>query len=560
MQKYKGIFASEGLVMGPVYRPERQTMGLGRVVHGPSQERALFDAAVVLAKDELRQLQKRAVGEQKDIILFQLALLDDRTLIDEVGDYIAVGAGSAAAVERASSIFARTLENVDDAYIRERSTDVMDACRRVVDILDGRPRGKVELTRPSILVADQVLPSDILNVDPEMLLGIATSAGSTQSHASIIAGVMGIPAVVRLGQNFLDAAADGATLLLDAENDAVVLDPDPVLRRTVNERLRAQDERLAQMGWVREAPCRTHDGTAVKLLANCSGPQDIEAAIELGAEGVGLLRSEFLLMKGQFPGEEEQYRFYTDCLKAARGRSVTVRTFDVGADKVVEGITEPEDNPAMGLRGIRLCLARPEIFHTQLCALLRASMEGPLRVMFPMISGLEDWREAMACVATARSALRARGVRFDERMLFGSMIEIPSAALMARELAAHGCEFFSIGTNDLVQYTLGTDRMSPAVARYYRENSPAVRMLIRMTVDAAREADIPVCICGQTASDPVLASGYVRQGLRVLSMTGNRLLKVKHALLDLDLTEEERQNGPAGPVIPAPPAGAGARK
>lgn len=545
MQKYKGIFASEGLVMGPVYRPERQTMGLGRVVHGPSQERALFDAAVVLAKDELRQLQQRAVGEQKDILLFQLALLDDRTLINEVGDYIAVGAGSAAAVERAASIFARTLENVDDAYIRERSTDVMDACRRVVDILDGKPRGKLELTRPSILVADQVLPSDILNVDPEMLLGIATSSGSAQSHASIIAGVMGIPAVVRLGQDFLDAAADGVTLLLDAENDDVVLEPDPVLRHAVNERLRARDELSAQMDWLRRVPCRTHDGTAVKLLANCSGPQDIEAAIGLGADGVGLLRSEFLLMKGQFPGEEEQYRFYTECLRAAGGKPVTVRTFDVGADKVVDGITEPEENPALGLRGVRLCLARPEIFHTQLCALLRASMEGPLRVMFPMVSGLEDWREAMDCVATARSALRARGVRFDERMRFGSMIEIPSAALLARELAAGGCEFFSIGTNDLVQYTLGTDRMSPAVARYYRENSPAVQKLVQMTIDAAHEADIPVCVCGQTASDPVLAAGYVRQGLRHLSMTGNRLLKVKQALLDLELTKEEQKRGPA---------------
>lgn len=535
MQKYKGIFASEGLVMGPIYRPERQTMGLGRVVHGPSQERALFDAAVVLARDELRQLQQKATGEQKDILHFQQALLEDRTLIDEVGDYIAVGAGSSAAVERAASIFSRTLENVDDAYIRERSADVVDVCRRVVDILDGRPRGKLELTRPSILVADQVLPSDILSIEPGMLLGIVTTRGSVQSHASIIAGVMGIPAVVGLGSAFLDAAADGATLLLDAEAGDVVLEPDAAVQAAVRERLRRQQERAEEMDWLREAPCRTKDGTAVRLFANCSGPQDIEAAVQLGADGVGLLRSEFLLMKGQVPSEEEQYRFYTDCLRAAGGRLVTVRTFDVGADKLVEGLSEPEPNPALGVRGLRFCLARPELFHAQLCALLRASAEGPLRVMFPMVGGVEDWREAMACVATARSALRSRGAAFDEQLLFGSMIEIPSAALTAGEIAAGGCGFFSIGTNDLVQYTHGADRMGTGVARYYREDSPAVQMLIGMTVKAAQKAGIPVCICGQTASDPALAAGYVRQGVRLLSVTGNRLLKIKSELMKLDL-------------------------
>ena len=554
MQKYKGTFASEGLVMGPVYRPERQTMGLGRVVHGPSQERALFDAAVVLAKDELRQLQQKAVGEQKDILRFQHALLEDRTLIDEVGDYIAVGADSAAAVDRAASIFTHTLENVDDAYIRERSADVVDVCRRVVDILDGRPRGKLELTRPSIIVADQVLPSDILSVEPGMLLGIVTSSGSIQSHASIIAGVMGIPAVVGLGSAFLDAAMDGATLLLDAEAGDVVLEPDRALQAEVRGRLHRQQERAEEMGWLRNAPCRTKDGTAVSLLANCSGPQDIEAAVQTGAEGVGLLRSEFLLMKGQFPDEEEQYRFYVDCLRAAAGRPVTVRTFDIGADKAVDGLSEPEPNPALGLRGLRFCLSRPELFHTQLCALLRASAQGPLRVMFPMVGGVEDWREAMACVATARAALRTRGAAFDERLLFGSMIEIPSAALTAGEIAAHGCGFFSIGTNDLVQYTQGADRMAPGVARYYREDGPAVRILIGMTLDAAQRAGIPVCICGQTASDPALAAAYVRQGLRSLSVTGNRLLKVKNELMNLDLAAEADAPGAglgqAGTVSP----------
>lgn len=551
MQKYKGTFASEGLVLGPIYRPERQTMGLGRVVHGPSQERALFDAAVVLARDELRQLQQKATGEQKDILHFQQALLEDRTLIDEVGDYIAVGADSAAAVERAASIFARTLKNVDDAYIRERSADVVDVCRRVVDILDGRPRGKLELTRPSILVADQVLPSDILSAEPGMLLGIATSSGSAQSHASIIAGVMGIPTVVGLGPMFLDAAMDGATLLLDAEAGDVVLEPDEAVQHAVRRRLQKQQEQAEEMNWLRGTPCRTRDGTAVRLFANCSGPQDIETAVELGADGVGLLRSEFLLMKGQLPNEEEQYRFYVDCLRAARGRLVTVRTFDIGADKLVDGLSEPEANPALGLRGVRFCLARPELFHTQLCALLRASAEGPLRVMFPMVGGVEDWREAIACVATARAALRTRGAAFDERLLFGSMIEIPSAALTAGQIAAHGCGFFSIGTNDLVQYTHGADRLEPGVARYYREDSPAVRMLIDMTLKAGQEAGIPVCICGQTASDPALAADYVRQGLRILSMTGNRLLKVKNELMNLDLAAEAAgaQAGAAQPGL-----------
>lgn len=544
MKEYKGTFASEGLVMAPIYRPARQALGLGRVVHAPSQERALFDDAVVLAKDELLRLQQRAVGEQKDILLFQQELLDDHALLSEVGDYIAAGAGSAAAVERAGLIFARALEQVDDAYIRLRSTDVLDACRRVVEILDGTPRGEMKMTRPSILVAEQVLPSDILTAEPGMLLGIACSGGSTQSHASIIAGVMGIPAVVGLGPAFWEAAEDGALLVLDAETNSVVLDPNEAVQQTVAERLERQAALSSQYEWLRAAPCRTRDGTPVRLLANCSGPQDIEAAIALGADGVGLLRSEFMMMTGEFPDEEEQYRFYVDCLHAAMGRPVTVRTFDLGADKQAEGINEPEENPALGLRGVRLCLARPDIFHTQLCALLRASAEGPLRVMFPMVSGVEDWREAMACVATAKAALRSRGARFQEGLVFGSMIEIPSAALTARELAAQGCGFFSIGTNDLVQYTHAADRMVPGVAHYYRQDSLAVQRLIGMTVEAAKEADIPVCICGQTASDPELAAEYVRRGLHMLSVTGNRLLKVKKALLELELPPEESRPVP----------------
>ncbi len=495
MQVYKGVSASPGLVMGPIYRIHHSGAGLGRIVELPVREQALFDAAVVLAKDELRQLEEAAEGEDRDIILFQRVMLDDPALNREVQEYIAAGAGSAAAMERAAAICARRIESVDDEYIRQRSADVLDACRRVVNILDGRPRTPVQLEMPSILAGERIFPSDIVSVGRGMILGIAAAEGSVQSHAAIIARTMGIPAVAQLGPAFLNEAPLTRGIL-DADNGRLVVDPDREAVRAAQRRIVSGGILKKRMGVLKSQPCVTLDGTILSLRANCSCPEDIEIAMEAGAEGVGLLRSEFMIADGRIPGEEEQYYFYISCLQAAGGKPVTVRTFDIGSDKTVRGVSEPALNPALGMRGIRMSLARPQMFLDQVCALLRAAAKGPLQVMFPMITCAEDWRLTMELVDRAKAQLRQRGVPFQEDTVFGSMIEVPSAALLAPELAAQGCGFFSIGTNDLTQYTYAADRLDGRFSGYFAGESTAVHRLIDLTIAAAKQAGLPVCACG----------------------------------------------------------------
>ncbi len=542
MQVYKGVSASPGLVMGPIYRIHHSGAGLGRIVELPVREQALFDAAVVLAKDELRQLEEAAEGEDRDIILFQRVMLDDPALNREVQEYIAAGAGSAAAMERAAAICARRIESVDDEYIRQRSADVLDACRRVVNILDGRPRTPVQLEMPSILAGERIFPSDIVSVGRGMILGIAAAEGSVQSHAAIIARTMGIPAVAQLGPAFLNEAPLTRGIL-DADNGRLVVDPDREAVRAAQRRIVSGGILKKRMGVLKSQPCVTLDGTILSLRANCSCPEDIEIAMEAGAEGVGLLRSEFMIADGRIPGEEEQYYFYISCLQAAGGKPVTVRTFDIGSDKTVRGVSEPALNPALGMRGIRMSLARPQMFLDQVCALLRAAAKGPLQVMFPMITCAEDWRLAMELVDRAKAQLRQRGVPFQEDTVFGSMIEVPSAALLAPELAAQGCGFFSIGTNDLTQYTYAADRLDGRFSGYFAGESTAVHRLIDLTIAAAKQAGLPVCACGVSTSDPGRAVRYARQGVRILSMEASSILPVKAKLLEADLAAPETAQG-----------------
>ena len=539
MQMYQGATASPGLVMGPVRRLQHSGPGLERVVQTPGREQALLNAAVVLAKDELRLLEEAAVGTDKDIFLFQQVMLDDPGLNREIASYIAAGAGAAPAGERAAQLYAGRIEAADDDYIRQRAMDVLDACRRVVNILDGRPRTPLRLETPSILVSEYIYPSDIVSIGRGMLLGVACAEGSEQSHASIIARTMGIPAVVQLGAGFLNQnCAAGA--VLDADNGRLILEPDEAVRKDAQRRIVGASilkKRLAALGAA--GPCRTKDGAHVALMASCSGPEDVELAMQAGAEGVGLLRSEFSIMAGRIPREEEQYYFYLSCLQAAGGKPVTVRTFDIGADKSVPGLTEDSPNPALGMRGLRMSLAHPQMFEEQLCALLRAGARGPLRVAIPMVSCPEDWQRAMHHVEKARRTLRRRGVVFNEEMEFGCMVETPSAALLAGDILAAGCRFLVVGTNDLVQYTYAADRLDGRFSDFFSARSPAVHRLVGMVLDAAAGTGAPVCICGVHAGSPNQVVRYARQGVRCFSTEAASLLQVKARLLEEDLTAPE---------------------
>lgn len=533
MISVNGTPASAGITMGIIKHLNRGYTGLNRIVLDPSREAALFSAALILAKDELAAIVERTQGDERDILNFQLNMLDDESLIEEITNYILAGAGGAAAVERAADIFSARIRNIDDAYLRERATDIIDACHRVVDILDGRPREQLLLKSPAIVVADEIYPSDIVSVERGMIMGFVTSYGSTQGHAAIIARTLGIPAIVMAGDDFV-RICDGKFGAIDGTSGEFYIEPEETVKTRFTHKMRSAQRRAQMLGKLKNLPCVTKSGQKINLYANCTSPEDIEAAISVGADGIGLLRSEFILMSGRVPTEEEQYYFYTSCISAAAQRPITVRTFDIGADKEVEGLTPSrEPNPALGLRGLRFSLARRDIFSTQIAALLRAGLKGSLKVMFPMVTTPQDLDEALLVVAQVKENLIKRGVAFNSNVPFGIMIETPAAALLADELSEKAA-FFSIGTNDLTQYTHAVDRVNPLVEDYFPTTSLAVRKLMKMTITAAKTAKIPICICGETAANPSTAVDYVTMGVDTLSMTAASLLEVKERILTIE--------------------------
>ncbi len=533
-----GVAASAGLTIGRVKRIKRASGGLTRVVLDSVREKALFEAAVLLAKDELLELEERASAQDKDIFLFQRVMLDDKGLREEISQAIAGGMGGAAAVEHAADIYMQRIRSIDNEYLRERAADVQDACMRIVSILDGRPRDVLLLKEPSIIAADEIYPSDIVSVDKGMILGIITATGSVQGHAAIISRTMGIPAIVQAGGAFLEEC-DGQTVALDGFAGEAFFCPDEPTKTRFLHRIAQLERHEKKLQSLKDTPCITPDGQTVQLMANCSCPEDIEQAIAKGADGVGLLRSEFMLMNGRIPSEQQQYQFYLRCLKAANGKPVTVRTFDIGADKEVEGISLKEDNPALGLRGIRLCLSRRDLLEPQLAALLRAALHGPLKIMFPMIATEQEFSVALAVLDEVKQQLNEKGIAFAQNVPVGTMIETPAAALLADRIAPL-CDFFSIGTNDLTQYTHAADRVNPLVADYYPQYSEAVHKLIEMTVDAAQKNGISVSVCGETAATPELARRYVGMGIHTLSMAAVSLLEVKELLMEPPQKTTER--------------------
>jgi phosphoenolpyruvate-protein kinase (PTS system EI component) len=535
MQVLKGQKVSPGVAVGPVERLDRGVAGLHRIVGDPYRERTLFDAAVVLAKDELRRLQQKAQGPEADIFIFQIALLEDASFTNEIGDYISAGAGSAAAVERAEHIFAARLADVDDDYIRERSVDVRDACRRVVDILDGRPRQRLDLKTPSLVVADLFFPSDLVSLDRRMLLGMISELGSSTSHAAIMARSMGIPALCGIGRQGTELAA-GHRAVLDAQTGTLVLDPGPDELAQANRKMALLERRNKKRDPLVDKPCFTKDGTAFTIYANCSGPEEIENALGTGAAGIGLVRTETLIFEGRT--EEQQYAHYAACLAAAGDVPVFIRTCDT-----VSACTQEEagiGNPAMGLRGVRLLGAQRRMVDAQLCALLRAGTRGNLHVMLPMIGGPEDWDDFMREVEHCKEQLRRRKVEFAEQLSFGAVIEVPAAALTADEILDHGAQFLVVGTNDLVQFVCAADGTATAVSGFFRPGSDAVRRLIGLVQRDARRHRKPVFLCGVVAETPKLAQEYVRTGITAFSVEPMLMHALKAHLLNLDLTDKGR--------------------
>ena len=541
MKIYKGASASPGLVLGQVSRLERHVETFSDGPFNPEREQRMLDEAIHTAQTELDSMAERSAPTEQAIFLFQSMMLEDEGMMNEVRFQIKAGVGAAEAMDRVGRRYAERLANMkDNAYMQLRSVDILDATSRVVNILGNRPRVWMALDHPVILAADVLMPTDLFSVPSGMILGLITSEGSGQSHAAIIARAMNIPGIVQVGKGFLDDC-DGRAVILDATKGECILDPDAAARQQAVTRICELQRENEELSALRALPNRTRDGAAFELLANCFGPEDIDTAMQSGACGVGLLRSSYMMLPGRILDEQEQYFFYTSCLAAANGCLVTVRTFDFGADRTMADAYQGLQSSKLGLRGIRNSLRNPRQFETQICALMRAAARGPLRVMFPMVTDVEDWDAAMEVVERCRQRLRERGVSFNEDTSFGVMLSVPSACLTAEEFVAHGCGFFVIGTNDLTQYTHAVDRELAPAEHYYRPASKAMKKLIQMVMGAAKQGNVPVTICGLAVGNPANSTQYLQLGLRSFSMSPQNLLEAKKALLEADALPAEEE-------------------
>ena len=541
MKVYKGVSASPGLVLGQVSRLEHHVETFSHGPFNPERELRLLANAVHTAQNELDSMAERAAPTEQAIFLFQSMMLDDEGMMNEVRFCINAGISASAAMHQVGQRYADQLANMkDNPYMQLRSVDILDATRRVINILTNRPRVWLALDHPVILAADRLMPTDLFSVPSGMILGVITAEGSGQSHAAIIARSLNIPGITQVGEDFLKDC-DGREVILNATEGECILDPDAAARQRaitcICEMQRQNEELNAQL----ELPNRTRDGEEFELLANCFGPEDVGTAMESGASGVGLLRSSYMMLPGRILDEQEQFYFYSSCLAAAQGCPVTVRTFDFGADRTMADAYQGVQSSKLGLRGIRNSLRQPRQFETQICALLRAAHRGPLRVMFPMVTDVEDWDAAMHIVEHCRQSLRERGVPFNEKTPFGVMLSVPSACLTAEEFVAHGCDFLVIGTNDLTQYTHAADRELASAERYYRPASPAMKKLIAMVMEAAKAGNVPVTICGLAVGNPVNTVQYLQMGLRSFSVSPQNLLSTKKALLEADAHPDDTE-------------------
>lgn len=534
MVKYVGTPASGGLTVAKIKIVNRRIAGFKRVVLAPHREKALFNAAVILAKDEIKTLMENTSREHRDMLNFQVVMLDDEGLKNLINSQIDEQVGAARAVELAMEEYCERMKSIGDEYLAQRASDIRDALTRVIDILDGRNRERFVLTEPCIIVADEILPSDLAVIDRKFAKGFITEGGSYHNHANIIARTACIPSVCGVDSEILNPLADGKTVAMDGYTGEIFVSPTQEVLSIFEKKINLEQRDSARHQQLRDATVHAPDGEEVAIYANCNDPKDIALAINNGAQGIGLVRSEILFMSTTYDlSLASQIRFYTECIRAAKGHEITIRTFDIGADKPLENLNlEKEPNPALGMRGIRLMHSQPQLFETQAEALLVAADRcGRINVMLPMISMEKDVTDYYEMVERVKERLFRDGIIIHDNICWGIMIETPSAALISESLAKY-VNFFSIGTNDLTQYTLAADRLNTNTTAYYDPAHPAVVKLVEMTVDSANKYGIKVSVCGESAADFESAKTYIEKGVRCLSMAQNAMLSIKERLID----------------------------
>lgn len=545
----KGIAASEGYAIGRavVLREEVVPQGITYIEAGQETvELSRFDSAVAAARGELESLHGRmlADGREKEAEIFEahLMLLEDEELIGAARERIRGQRYKAeAAMNESGEEVAGMLAALDDEYLRERAADVRDVSRRVIRKLgpgsdsNAGPVSAGNSKEKSILFAFDLTPSDTAQLDPSVIAGFVTAAGGRTSHSAIIARSVGIPAIVGAGDEALHIE-DGQLVIVDGAAGVVLVEPENEELARYQALQREAEGKRALLGQFRGKPSVSADGHRVELVANIGSVQDARQAEQLGAEGVGLFRTEFLYMgRPDLPTEDEQFTAYKEAAEAfGQNAPIVIRTMDIGGDKELPSLQlEKEDNPFLGYRAIRICLDRPELFKTQLRAVLRASAYGNLKIMFPMIAALGEWRQAKALLEEAKRELRSKNIAYNEKMEAGIMIEIPAAAQMADRFARE-VDFFSIGTNDLVQYTMAADRMNPKLGYLSDPLHPPVLRLIDQVIQAAHKENKWVGMCGEMAGTPIAIPILLGMGLDEFSMSASAVLPARALLSRLD--------------------------
>lgn len=544
MLTLSGIPASRGIAMGPAFRYLRPDLTVScYTVKDPMAEWARFESALNVAREQLAAVQAQAEtsygAEEAAIFEAQAMMLDDPDLMATVRLAIREdGVNAEAALRDAAEGYAQALAALDDEYLRARAADVRDVADRVLRVLLGAGESPTaNLKAPSIILAADLAPSDTVMLDKTLVLGFCTAAGGATSHTAILARGLGLPAVVGVGSQVLELA-DGTPLILDGQAGRLIANPDEATVAAHAARRAGADAAEAVARAHAHEPAVTRDGKRVEVVANIGNVAGAQRALELGAEGVGLLRTEFLFLeRTSLPTEEEQYQAYKAIGDAFGRLPVVLRTLDVGGDKELPYLgLETEQNPFLGVRAIRLCLPRPGLFKPQLRAALRAGAGNGLKLMFPMVATVSEVRRARALLDECRAELLAEGYAVAERMEVGIMIEIPAAAVMADRLAKV-VDFFSIGTNDLSQYTMAADRTNAGVAELADAFHPAVLRLIRQVIDAAHAEGKWVGLCGELAGEPLAGPILLGLGLDEFSMNAPAIPAAKAMLRELRVDE-----------------------
>ena len=540
MQVYSGKSVFGGIAIGKISVYKKNEQQVKRVrTEDTKGELARYEAAKAAAIEQLQELYQKALKEvgEANAAIFEIhqMMLDDGDYNESVENIIETQKVNAEyAVAVTGDNFAQMFRAMDDDYMRERAADVKDISERVLSILNGGQKGKGVTDEPVIIVADDLAPSETVQLEKDMVLSFVTVHGSVNSHTAILARTMAIPALIGTEELPLDNTVDGKLAVVDGLNGKIYVEPDAQTLEEMQKRQQAEQEKKELLQLLKGKENVTLDGKKIMLYANIGNIKDLATVIQNDAGGIGLFRSEFIyLEKDNYPTEEEQFSIYKTAVETMAGKRVIIRTLDIGADKQCEYFgMDKEENPALGYRAIRICLTRPEIFKTQLRALFRASAYGNLAIMYPMITSLWEVKRIKEIVEEVKAELTAEQLEFGNPQQ-GIMIETPAAVMMSGELAKE-VDFFSIGTNDLTQYTLAIDRQNPKLDKFYDAHHPAVLSMIRMTVENAHKAGIWAGICGELGADTSLTKEFLEMGVDELSVSPGSILPIRKIILETD--------------------------